>query len=271
VYDGVGADTFDASIDSLRTRGSARAVRRLERAGAAVRPAGARRQGLAVADETIAASLRETTEELHLAGHEVLTWSGDGTLQIRIGGPLPARRRRPGPRGPGRAAHDRQAAAADMRRGALPIREGATTVLSAEGSLAAGGVLQAGAGTQACDGAGGDVDGLAGLGVAPWRALRSAVSSVKRPVILTSSFLSRPRPGWRRRRTGPSHGRLGLPAALGDSVHKLVAVHSSPRASGVPADPGRRLIRVLTSSRVGGHRTSFRRLEAVSAGPPCHV
>ena len=50
VYDSVGKTTFDKSLNSLRPRGTAGAVRPIERPGAAVRSRHPQRQGLAVPD-----------------------------------------------------------------------------------------------------------------------------------------------------------------------------------------------------------------------------
>ena len=57
VYDGVGAATFDASLASLRDPRHARAVRRVQRAGPAVRPAAAQRGRFAVPDPADAGAL----------------------------------------------------------------------------------------------------------------------------------------------------------------------------------------------------------------------
>jgi NADPH2:quinone reductase len=89
VYDGVGADTFDASLDSLRTRGVLALFGGSSGPVPPIDPLVLDAKGSLWLTRPSLRHFVETTEELHSRANEVLTWSGDGTLQIRIGGRYP--------------------------------------------------------------------------------------------------------------------------------------------------------------------------------------
>ena len=89
VYDSVGKDTFDKSLNCLRPRGYARAVRLLERPGAAVRSGRARREGLAVPDAPRLESVHRDARELVERAGDLFAWLASGELNPRIDRVLP--------------------------------------------------------------------------------------------------------------------------------------------------------------------------------------
>ena len=103
VYDGVGKDTFDGSLSSLRIRGS------LVLFGAAsgpVPPLDPQRLnagGSLTLTRPYAGPLPAATRR-NAAGAptEIFGAAADGSLNVRIGATYPLAEARPGPRGPGR-------------------------------------------------------------------------------------------------------------------------------------------------------------------------
>ena len=84
VYDGVGAATFDASLASLRDPRHACAVRRVQRAGPAVRPAAAQRGRLTVSDPADARALHPHADEFAWRAGELLNAIAAGTINVTV-------------------------------------------------------------------------------------------------------------------------------------------------------------------------------------------
>ena len=86
VYDGVGRDTFQASINSLRRRGVLVLFGGSSGPVPPFDPQVLNAKGSLWLTRPTLGDFVVTTQELRSRADEVLAWAGDGTLQVRIGG-----------------------------------------------------------------------------------------------------------------------------------------------------------------------------------------
>jgi NADPH2:quinone reductase len=89
VYDGVGADTFDASLDSLRRRGSLVLFGGSSGPVPPFDPQVLNRKGSLWLTRPTLGDFVATREELRSRADEVLGWVADGSLDVRIGSRYP--------------------------------------------------------------------------------------------------------------------------------------------------------------------------------------
>jgi NADPH2:quinone reductase len=89
VYDGVGADTFDASLDSLRRRGSMVLFGGSSGPVPPVDPQVLNNKGSLWLTRPTLGDFVVTREELRSRADEVLGWVAKGTLDVRIGSRYP--------------------------------------------------------------------------------------------------------------------------------------------------------------------------------------
>ena len=83
VYDSVGKTTFEKSLNCLRPRGHAGAVRRLQRTGAAFRPDSTQRQRILFITRPTLWHYVATRAELEWRAGDVLGWAASGELKLR--------------------------------------------------------------------------------------------------------------------------------------------------------------------------------------------
>ena len=106
VYDGIGKDTFEGSLDALRVRGTSGALRGRFGAGAAVRPAAAQRPRIPDVTRPKIDDFLLDAEERRWRSEEIFGLVANGTLKVNIGARFPlSRPPKPTPRwSPGRRA-----------------------------------------------------------------------------------------------------------------------------------------------------------------------
>ena len=111
VYNGVGKDTFDDGLAALRPRGMMVLYGAASGQVPPVDPQRLNSGGSLFLTRPTLAHYAADPAELRWRAGEVFDWIAKGELDVRIGGTLPAGRRRPGARGPGGPADHGQAAA----------------------------------------------------------------------------------------------------------------------------------------------------------------
>ena len=114
VYDSVGKDTFDGSLDCLRERGLLALFGQSSGRVPPVDPQTLNAKGSLFLTRPTLGSYVRSREELDWRAGDLFAWMAGGKLDVRVGAHVPPRRRRRRPPRPRRPPHDRQGAAPAM-------------------------------------------------------------------------------------------------------------------------------------------------------------